>query len=134
MQNNFTIFQTLLLQGYSEFIYNLFTIIWFKLMWLASLANKILKLKESYSRYFSAFEVHIKDSYMPCKALAHNHKWVLGEGAVEALSETCSYATRNDLKSLGVVGQCFAWHVWVLSVDLKCWDIFRITFFLKSIF
>ena len=49
-------------------------------MWLASLANnniKIYFLKESYSRYFSAFEVHRKDSYMPCEALAHNHKFEL---------------------------------------------------------
>ena len=32
-------------------------------------------------------------------------------------------------KKLGVVGQCFAWHVWVLYVDLKCWEISIITFF-----
>jgi hypothetical protein len=34
----------LLLQGYLEFLYNLFTIIWLKLMWLASLANENIKI------------------------------------------------------------------------------------------
>ena len=41
---------------------------------------------------------------------------------------------RHEKRWLVVVGECFAWHVWVLSVDLKCWEMSRITFFLKSIF
>ena len=43
---------------------------------------KILKYalfqKENYSIHFSAFEVLGKDSYMPCEALAHNHKFGSG--------------------------------------------------------
>jgi hypothetical protein len=48
-------------------------------MWLPSIVNKDIKIclfkKKHYSRYFAAFEVHRKDSYMPCEALAHIHKY-----------------------------------------------------------
>ena len=63
---------------YCKIIWNFFTIIWFKLMWLPSIVNEDIKIclvfKKNYSRHFSAFEVLGKDSYMPCEALAHNHK------------------------------------------------------------
>ena len=56
---------------------------------------------KNYSRYFPAFAVHIKDSYMPCEALAHNHKYRTYEKLY--VGQNCVLQSTSRPKFFGVL-------------------------------